>query len=99
MIEPELLDFVGHTVSLEAFLKNLPSSRKVAAHDRELTVHLIQGSTTILDFTAEKICRQLVLHFLNASLVGAAKEKPNHAVGKDPVDESIDNCAQLRFTA
>ena len=77
----------------------LSPSRKMPAHDRVICVGFAKGLAAVLDFRAEKIGGKLVFHFLDARAVGVAKEKPDHPIVENPIDERINNRPQTALAA
>lgn len=51
------------------------------------------------DVRAEETGGKLILQFLNPTPVGVAKEKADHTIGEDTIDERIDDASQASFAA
>jgi len=99
MAEQGGLDFFLHLEKFQGLFENLPPPVELAAHDRVIRMHLAERPAGIFHLGAEKFRRQLIFHFLDASPVGVAEEETDHAVGEDPIDESIDNLSELCLAA
>ena len=71
----------------------------MAAHDRMIRVDFAERPAGILDIGAEAFGRKLIFQFLDARAISVAKEKADHAIGKHPIDEAIDDRFSLRLAA
>jgi hypothetical protein len=87
------------TVEIQSLAENLPAAGEMPSHDRVIRVRLAQRPATILHVGAEKTRGKLVFKFFDAPAVRVAKEKADHPVCENPVDKSIDNCAQPGLAA
>ena len=58
-----------------------------------------QGAPPVLNICAQEFGRELVFHLLYAVFVGFAKEKPDHPVGKNPLDECVDDFSEFKLAA
>lgn len=99
MLQPGFLDGSGDAVKFEGFLQYPTAAREMAAHDRMFGMDLVERQALILDVCAQETCAQLIFHFFDALFSCVAKEKPDHTVLKNTIDEIVDNFSQYGFAA
>jgi hypothetical protein len=71
----------------------------MTSHDRVPGMRPVQRPSLIFYIGSQEIGRELVLHLLYAVFIGFAKEKPDHAVGKNPINECIDDFSEFKLAA
>lgn len=99
MAEQGGFDIFLNLEKLQRLFEDLPAPSELATHDRVFGMRLVERPAGIFHVGAEKFRHQLIFHFLDARPVGVAKKETDHAVGEDPIDESIDDRSKLFFAA
>ena len=99
MVEQRELNFFGDLEMFESLFEYLSAPGEVTAHDWMIDMHFAERLAGIFDVGAEKFRGQLIFHLFQARAVGVTKEKSDHAIGKHPIDEAIDDLPQFDFTA
>lgn len=99
MFQPSLFDVVRNLIRFQGLFQDLLASREMTSHDRVPGMGQVQGPSPVFYIRAQEIGRKLVLHLFNALFVGLTKEKPDHAIGKNPIDECIDDLSEFKLAA
>lgn len=99
MAEQSVLDFTGHLIKIQRFFQYPTAPGEMTAHDRMVCVHAAERASLIFYFGAKKFGGQLILELFNSLPVRVAKEKADHTIRKNTIDESIDDVAQSAFAA
>ena len=99
MVEPRRFDRLIDPEVFQRLFENLAPAREVAAHNRMLGMDLVEGPAQVFDSRAKKGRGVLIFHFFDAAAIGVTKKKADHAIGKNAVDETIDDRAQFGFAA
>jgi hypothetical protein len=89
----------GHFVVSEHVLENLEPASKVAVQDVVPLVRRRQWLPLVNNRASQVIRSELVLHLPNPARVRAAKEISNHRVGKNTIDEVVDDQAHVKLAA
>ena len=92
-----LLYFRRYFIKVQRLAEDLPATSEMPAHNRMIRVHFAQRPTSVFNIGAEKVCSMLIFILLHAATVGVAKEKTDHAVFENSVDERVDDRAQARL--
>jgi hypothetical protein len=71
----------------------------MAAHNGMLRMSFIERTAPVFNVRAEKFCSQLVFQLFDPGFIGVPKEKPNHSIRKDAIDEIVDDGSELVFSA
>jgi len=86
-----------NSILLEGLAENLEASGELTAHDGMLAMGLGQRTALILDVGTKKTGRELKLHLLDTIAIGIAKEKADHEIVKNTIDERLNNLMQTLF--
>jgi hypothetical protein len=87
-------DFIRHGKKVERVTEDLAPAGEMSAHNRMPRMDLVERSPLIRDIGAEKTGGQLKFKFFDTAPVGVAKEKSDHAIIEDAIDEMVDNLPQ-----
>lgn len=99
VFQPGFLNERRNFVGFEGLLENLAAAGEVTAHDRMLGVCQVERASLVLDRRAEKLCGVLVLHLFDPVSVGGAKEKTDHGIRENSIDERIDDLTEFFLPA
>src|SRR5678815_3022513 len=92
MLEQRCLDLFRHLEGLQCLFEDLPTTRKMSAHNWMICVRFADRPASILNIGAQEPGRQLIFHLLDARAIGIAEKKPDHAI----VEYSVDKCVDYR---
>ena len=94
-----LLYFRRYFIKVQRLAEDLPATSEMPAHNRMIRVHFAQRPTSVFNIGAEKVCSMLIFKLLHAATVGVAKEKTDHTILEDAINEGIDDRAQSALAA
>jgi hypothetical protein len=94
-----LLDVLGYARLFEGFFQNHQAPGELATHDRVGAVRLAERPARVFDAGAQVLGCVLVFLLLDALTARIAKEKPDHDIVEDAIDETVDDAPQRGLTA